>query len=177
MNRIETDRLILQVVPLAGLAATAAENRDAARKIISETLPEAWFDMAWVFALRQKQWIEDPHYAPWSMRAIALKSTGQIIGSMNCHHMPMSFKLDQDTILATEIGYTIFEPYRRQGYMFEALTGFLAWAKTTGLGGYVLSIAPTNEASHALAWKLGATRIGQQIDEKDGPEDIFFCEI
>ena len=177
MIRIETDRLYLQTVPLAGLAATAVKDRRVASRVISEQLPEEWFKDAWVFELRKKQWIENPRYAPWSIRAIVLKETGEVIGSMNCHHFPMPFKLGDDELLATEIGYSIFEEHRRKGYMFEAITGFLGWAKTEGLSGYVLSVAPTNEASHGLAWKLGATRIGQQIDEKDGPEDIFFCEI
>ena len=75
--------------------------------------------------------------------------------------------------LATEMGYTIFEPWRRQGIAYEAILAFIAWAKTEGLESVILSIQPANIASLALATKLGAVQIGSQIDEKDGPEDIY----
>jgi RimJ/RimL family protein N-acetyltransferase len=170
---IETDRLILRLVPLAGLASTAAGNIKATQRLIGEKLPEGWFEEGWVFKLRYDQWLADAAYAPWSIRAIAMKNTGQIIGNMNCHHTPMPFLLNGKESLATEMGYTIFEPWRRQGIAYEAITAFTAWAKTQELESIILSIQPTNVASLALALKLGATQIGSQIDEKDGPEDIY----
>jgi RimJ/RimL family protein N-acetyltransferase len=151
---IETDRLILRLVPLAGLASTAAGNIKATQGLVGEKLPEEW-------------------YAPWSIRAIASKETGDIIGNMNCHHKPMPFVHNSKESLATEMGYTIFEPWRKQGIAYEAITAFTAWAKTQGLESIILSIQPTNVASLALALKLGAVQIGSQIDEKDGPEDIY----
>ena len=173
MIHIETQRLILRLVPLAALASTAAGNIKPTKALVGEKLPEEWFDDSWVYKLRYDQWREDPTYAPWSIRAIASKETGEIIGNMNCHHKPMSFIRDGRESLATEMGYTIFEPYRRQGIAYEAITAFTAWAKTQGLESVILSIQPTNVASLALALKLGATKIGSHIDEKDGPEDIY----
>jgi [ribosomal protein S5]-alanine N-acetyltransferase len=174
---IETDRLILRTVPLAALASTAAGNIRATQKLIGEKLPEEWFEDSWVYKLRYDQWLEDPAYAPWSIRAIAWKETGDIIGNMNCHHTPMPFVHNGKESLATELGYTIFEPYRRQGIAYEAITAFTAWAKTQGLESIILSIQPTNVASLALALKLGAVQIGSQIDERDGPEDIYYFDI
>jgi [ribosomal protein S5]-alanine N-acetyltransferase len=174
---IETDRLILRLVSLAGLASTADGNVKATQGLVGEKLPGEWFDDSWVYKLRYDQWLEDPTYAPWSIRAIASKETGDIVGSINCHHKPMPFLLNGKESLATELGYTIFEPYRRHGIAFEAITAFIAWAKTQGLESIILSIQPANLASLALASKLGAVQIGSQIDEKDGPEDIyhFYC--
>ena len=40
----------------------------------------------------------------------------------------------------------------------------------------MLSIAPDNQASLGLARKLGARRIGEHVDEIDGPEDIFLFD-
>ena len=177
MIDIETKRLILRLVPLAGLAATAAKDRKAARDIIGTSLSEAWFDEAWVSELRLKQLQDDSAYAPWSIRAIALKQSGEIAGNMNCHHRPMPFIYDGETSLAVEIGYTIFAPWRRKGIAYEAITGFTAWAATQGVKRIVLSIAPQNAPSQALARKLGAIKIGHQIDEKDGPEDIFLAPV
>ena len=40
---------------------------------------------------------------------------------------------------------------------------------------FIASISPANEPSLMLARKLGFLKIGEQIDEEDGPEDIFEC--
>ena len=176
MSDIETTRLVLRLVPLAGLAATVAKDLDACRAIIGDVPPE-WFDDDWVADMRLQQWKGDPGYAPWSIRAIALKQTGQIVGYMNCHNKPMSFVYDGTTSLAIELGYDIFAAFRRRGFAYEAIRGFTAWARTQGVARIVLSIAPGNEASRALAMKLGAIRIGSQIDEKDGPEDVYLASI
>jgi [ribosomal protein S5]-alanine N-acetyltransferase len=174
---IETDRLILRLIPLTGLAATAAGNRAASCSIIGMELPDAWFDESWVAELRLKQWTENPAYGPWSIRAIGLRQTGEIIGNMNCHHVPMPFVLHGKTSLAVELGYTIFEPWRRQGYATEAILGFSTWAASAGVESLILSISPDNTASLGLATKLNAAKIGSQIDEIDGPEDIYFARI
>lgn len=173
MIHIETDRLILRLVPLAGLASTAAGNIKATQGLVGQKLPEEWFDDSWVYQLRYEQWLADPSYAPWSVRAIASRETGEIVGHMNCHHKPMPFVLNGKKSLATELGYTIFAPYRRQGIAYEAIVAFATWAKTQGLEGIILSIQPANLASLALAQKLGAVQIGSQVDEKDSPEDIY----
>jgi RimJ/RimL family protein N-acetyltransferase len=177
VSDIVTERLILRTVPLAGLRATADGDRDTAARLIGRRLPEEWFADAWVHGLRFAQWSADPGYGPWSIRAIAEKSTGQIVGNMNCHHSPMPFVLDGETLLAVEAGYTIFTDWRRRGYAAEMLAGFIAWAKSQGVAGLVLSIAPGNLASRALAARFGARQIGSQIDETDGPEDIFFVRF
>ncbi|MBC8038741.1 MAG: GNAT family N-acetyltransferase [Rhizobiales bacterium] len=177
MIDIQTERLNLRLVPLTGLAATAAKDRRAARRIIGEKLPEVWFDEAWVSELRLKQWTADPAYGPWSIRAIGFKTTGEIIGNMNCHHVPMPFVLHGETAIAVEMGYTIFEPWRRRGFALEAIRGFTKWAATQGLEAIVLSVSPENTASLGLTAKLGATKIGSKIDEINGPEDIYFARI
>ena len=176
MIDIETERLILRLVPLAGLAATAAKDMEAARRVIGD-LPDDWFTESWVAELRLNQWKDDPAYAPWSIRAVALKDTGQVVGNMNCHHQPMTFIHDGKASLAVEIGYTIFEPWRRRGLAYEAIRGFTGWAAAQGVGHIVLSISPDNAVSLALAHKLGAFQIGTQIDELDGPEDVFLAKI
>ncbi len=177
MIDIQTARLTLRLVPLTGLAATAAKDHLAARHIIGEQLPEVWFEEAWVSELRLKQWTDDPAYGLWSIRAIHLRETGQIVGNMNCHHVPMPFVLRGETMLASELGYTIFEPWRRQGFALEAVQGFIGWAVTQGLQAILLSVAPENAASRVLAAKLGAEKIGSKVREPDGPEDIYLIRF
>ncbi|MBM3520934.1 MAG: hypothetical protein FJX63_09260, partial [Alphaproteobacteria bacterium] len=108
MNDIITERLVLRLVPLAGLGATADGDRAAAERLIGPRLPEEWFEDGWVYQMRLEQWTEDPAYGPWSIRAIAEKATGQVVGNMNCHHKPMPFVLGDETLLAVEVGYTVF---------------------------------------------------------------------
>jgi RimJ/RimL family protein N-acetyltransferase len=42
-----------------------------------------------------------------------------------------------------------------------------------GVTSFFLSIAPDNEASLAMAAKLGFVRVGEQMDEEDGLELVF----
>ncbi len=177
MNDIETDRLILRLVPLAGLAATAAKDAETTQRLIGLKLPDDWFEESWVSELRLNQWKDDPEYGPWSIRAIALKSTGQIVGNFNCHDRPRPFQFQDETGLAIEMGYTIFAPWRRQGIAFEMINAFMAHARQHNVRWVLLSISPENQPSLAFARKLGAEKIGSQIDEKDGPEDIFLIEL
>ena len=177
MIDIETDRLVLRLVPLAALASTAGLMIEVTQGLIGDKLPAEWFEEPWVYKTRYDQWLADPAFAPWSVRAIILKSTGQIVGNMNCHHTPMPFMLGGKTSLAVEIGYTIFGGWRRQGIAFEAVNGFMAWAKAEGLEGVILSIKPANSASIGLAAKFGAVQIGSQTNAHHGVEDIYFLML
>ena len=75
-----------------------------------------------------------------------------------------------------ELGYTIFTSHRRQGYAEETVRALLVWARERGARHFIFSIAPANAASRALALKLGARKIGVQIDDEDGPEDVFLLD-
>lgn len=177
MIDIETPRLTLRLVPLAGLVATVGKDMPACRRMIGTQLTEDWFEDSWVADLRLKQWKADPGYAPWSIRAICLRSSGTVIGHMNAHAVPELHTQDGESGSLVEIGYTIFAPWRRQGYAYEMVCGYAQFASTRGLRWLRLSIAPGNEASLALARKLGVRMIGSQIDEIDGPEDIYLLDL
>jgi [ribosomal protein S5]-alanine N-acetyltransferase len=177
VNDIETPRLLLRLVPLAGLAATAAKDKEACARLIAPRLPAEWFEDAWVFDLRLNQWKDNPAYAPWSIRAMVLKETGEIVGTINCHDMPQSFEYGGEESLMIEMGYSVFEAYRRHGIAYEAIMGFARFARSEGVRWVRLSISPGNEASLALARKLKAEKIGSQIDEIDGPEDVYLFEV
>jgi RimJ/RimL family protein N-acetyltransferase len=177
VSDIETHRLVMRLLPEAALAATVARDHARLEALLGLAVPGVWFEEDWVAQLRLDQLRADPAFAPWSIRALALKETGEILGSLNCHHLPMQFSTQGEVCMAVEIGYGIFAPWRRQGFGHEALRGFAVWANSQGVEGLVLSISPDNRASLALAQKLGAKKIGSQIDEKDGPEDIFLAAI
>jgi RimJ/RimL family protein N-acetyltransferase len=73
-----------------------------------------------------------------------------------------------------ELGYTVFPKYRRQGLAMEAAQAMMDWAAGQAeIRRFVLSIGPSNEASLAMAEKLGFTQVGEQMDEVDGLEYVF----
>ena len=177
MNDIETPRLIMRLVPLAGLVATENNDIETARRLIGSSLTEEWFEASWVAGLRVRQWQDDPRYIPWSIRAMVLRDTGIIVGSINCHDQPQAFEHAGQTGLMIELGYTIFTPWRRRGIASEAFAAMVGFAKTAGVRWIRLSVSPENEASLVLTTKMGAKKIGSQIDDIDGPEDVFLLEL
>ena len=79
-----------------------------------------------------------------------------------------------DVVGRAEMGYTVFPPFRRQGYAMEAAKAMMEWARGRhGVTRFYLSISPENEASLAIAAKLGFRQVGEQIDEEDGLEIVF----
>ena len=97
MSDILSPRLALRLVPLTALAATAADDRDATRRLMGP-VPDDWFNDAWVFDLRLNQWKNDPPYGPWSIRALVLHDTGVITGTLNSHDRPKPFRLGDEVM-------------------------------------------------------------------------------
>jgi RimJ/RimL family protein N-acetyltransferase len=122
-----------------------------------------------------KQLPDCPDYLPWSIRAIALRHTNEAVGYVNFHELPQWHELAQRAACA-EFGYTVFAGHRRKGYAEETVRALMRWARENGARHFIFSIAPGNAASRGLALKLGARKIGVQIDEEDGPEDVFLLD-
>jgi len=167
-----TGRLVLRLLPHAALIATEAGDIDEAARLLDLKLPADWTDVAALAKRRLVQLAEEPDYRPWAIRAIALRETGEAVGYVNFHGCPAHHEMAGRDACA-EFGYTIFEKYRRRGYIEEAVRALMDWAKQRGARYFIFSVAPDNAASHGLAVKLGARKIGVQIDEEDGPEDVL----
>ena len=59
----------------------------------------------------------------------------------------------------------------------EAALALMQWARDDhGITSFVVSIAPGNQASQALAAGLGFVRIGSHVDDVDGPEDVLVLD-
>lgn len=178
MTDIETGRLILRLLPAEALVATITSDHALLEGLLGLSVPEEWFVDAWVAQLRLDQIRENARYAPWSIRAVALKSTGGVVGAINSHDLPAPRDIRGTPHMAIEIGYSIYAPWRRRGFAFEAIAGYCGWAAGAGgVEGFIMSISPDNAASLALARKLGGEHIASQIDEIDGPEDIFHAPV
>ena len=103
----------------------------------------------------------------WFVRWIVLAETREIIGSISFHGAP-----DQQGMI--EIGLGLEEPFRNRGFGYESLLGMWQWVLTQPHVQMLrYTVSPDNAPSIALIKKFGFVRVGQQMDEVDGPEDIF----
>ncbi len=171
---IGTKRLDLVQMTPEFLEASLLGDRERAGQLISALVPEEWTrDSRWA-RRRLEQLREDPALQPWLLRAMVLKGESKMIGQIGFHTRPGEPYLDELARGGVELGYTVFESWRRQGYAAEAAEGLMGWAQRVhAVSTFVVSISPSNLPSLALALRLGFERVGSHMDEEDGPEDIF----
>ncbi|HMR34476.1 MAG TPA: GNAT family protein [Geminicoccaceae bacterium] len=162
---IETDRLVLRALSPAVLAASQLDDLVTAETELGLGIPKDWLAEKPLMAMRLQDMAEDSGYAPWSLRAIGLRSEHWMAGHIGFHGRP-----EDGTV---ELGYTIFASARRRGFAEEAVRGMLRWAAGNGATRYRLSIRPDNTASQALAAKLGFIKVGTRDDPVEGVEDVL----
>jgi [ribosomal protein S5]-alanine N-acetyltransferase len=159
----------LQILDAAALQALVSGDLAAASAAAGIALPSEFVADTWLWTLRLGQMIGEPDVAPWLVRAIVAESgpgAGTVVGHAGYHGAP-------DAAGMVEIGYRIIPPMRRNGYAQAAVTELLAWATAHGASTARASISPENARSLAIAAAFGFTKVGEQIDEIDGPELIF----
>lgn len=109
----------------------------------------------------------DPEAAPYLLRMAVLREEGVIVGSAGFHMRP-----DPEGMI--EIGLGIIEEYRGRGLATEALHGMWGWVvDQPGVITLRYTVSPDNAPSQAIIRRLGFEYRGQQMDEVDGPEDVF----
>jgi RimJ/RimL family protein N-acetyltransferase len=120
---------------------------------------------------------EDASTQEWLVRAIVLRRAGRpMVGHAGFHGHPgvNAARLPD----AVELGYTVFEPFRRQGYATEAVRGLIRWAHDErGIRRFLASVAPANAPSLAIVAKLGFAEIGRHWDPEDGDELEFQLDL
>ena len=159
LHHISADRLIDlyekrdDTFPLSGESFT-----NPLRNLIDFQGPLAW---------RVPQVKSDPSTNKWFVRWIVLKENREVIGSTSFHGAP-------DAQGMMEIGLGIENQYQNKGFAKEALLGMWRWALTfPGVMTLRYTVSPENAPSIAVIKHFGFEYKGQQIDEEDGPEDIF----
>jgi RimJ/RimL family protein N-acetyltransferase len=173
-DRIATERLDLVAMSQEFLEACLAGKQNLAEQLLDLHIPDDWFDHAWLMDLRLRQSKDDPAYIPWLPRAIGLRAQGIMVGYINFHTAPGPDYLATLAPGGVEFGYEIFSQYRRRGYAQETVVGIMEWTQRMhGVERFVLSISPENIPSLGLARKLGFIKIGEQIDDDDGLEEVF----
>ena len=109
----------------------------------------------------------DPSVNKWFVRWIVLKETAEVIGSTSFHGVP-----DAEGMM--EIGLGIEEPFQNKGYAKESLKGMWSWvSQFPEVKTLRYTVSPDNLPSIAVINYFGFEYKGQQIDEEDGPENIY----
>lgn len=120
---------------------------------------------------RRDQITSDPEQAPWILRAMVRRGTGEFVGNIGFHGKPGSNALG--ALDAVELGYSVEPEFRHQGFAEEAIRGMMAWARARSTSRFIVSVSPTNAPSLALATKLGFTEVTRVVDDEDGPEIVL----
>ena len=159
LHHISADRLI-----------DLFEKRDDTFALVGETFTNPLrnlIDFQGPLAWRVPQVKADPATNKWFVRWIVLKENREIIGSTSFHGAP-----DDQGMM--EIGLGIETQYQNQGYAKEALLGMWRWVLTfPEVKVLRYTVSPENLPSIAVIKYFGFDFKGQQIDEEDGPEDIY----
>ena len=166
---INTPRLELHHIPVDGLISLYEEKSDVLaiagrnftnpyKVLVDEEGPLGW---------RVPQVKVDPATNKWFVRFIVLQDSREIIGSTSFHGVP-------DSEGMVEIGIGLDEKFWGQGYAKEALLGMWRWVcNEPDVRRLRYTVSPTNIASGKIIEGFGFTHKGQQMDDIDGPEDIY----
>ncbi len=175
---IACERLDLILMTPDSFSACLRHDMDSATRILGVSPHPELFRREDLLARRLAQCHEEPGYAPWTLRAIVLRESREMVGIIGFHTEPNPDYLAAIAPHALEFGYTVFTPNRRRGYAEEAARGLMNWAAgQPGVERFVLSISPDNGPSLALAHKLGFVHMTEWVDEVDGVEWVFVREV
>ena len=114
---------------------------------------------------------QHPANLKWYYRLIVLREAAELIGSISFHAPP-------DEMGMVEIGFGIHEKFRNRGYGKEALNAMFTWVcEQPQVKTLRYSVAQTNAPSQAIVQKFNFAHKGVQIDDEDGPEDIYEMSV
>jgi [ribosomal protein S5]-alanine N-acetyltransferase len=177
LDDIETARLILRRLPRQAMEAGLSGDLRTVEIHLDATVAADLADDPAVLRFALAQLAADPDYLPWSVRALILKESGEMVGHIRFHSRPDPDYLRPYAEKAVEFGYVVFSAHRRRGYAAEAIDGIIRWAQDEhDIQRFIVTIAPDNVASLRLADRFGFRKIGQHVDEVDGIEGIYLRE-
>lgn len=116
---------------------------------------------------RQPRVQREPSAAPTLLRWAVHRERRSVVGSAGFHDLP-------DKRGMIEIGLGIVPEEQRQGFARELLSGMWSWiVEQPRVRVLRYCVSPTNTASLRLMAPFGLTRVGEQIDDIDGLEEIY----
>jgi ribosomal-protein-alanine N-acetyltransferase len=156
------------------LEALLAGDHARAARIGGFQIPNDLMPRKRTLQMRLRQIRANPKVQPWLLRAIVIRQSQTMCGVIGFHSEPGPEDLRDMAADGVELGYAVDEPFRRQGFAKEAALTLMKWAfENHHQRCFVLSIAPDNEASLAMAHSMGFSQVGSHIDEEDGLELYF----
>jgi ribosomal-protein-alanine N-acetyltransferase len=170
---IHTERLDLILMTPTFYEAAMRGDQAQAAQLLGVPIPAGFWPLSTHIHERLEQVHRKPALAPWLGRAIVRRADQTMVGSIAFHMAPEPELVRPLGPGGVEFGYTVFPPFRRQGYAIEASQALMAWAQQQGVTRFVLSISPQNQPSLRIAAHFGFVKIGSQMDEEDGLEDIY----
>jgi RimJ/RimL family protein N-acetyltransferase len=165
---IRTTRLELVPLDPAALRHMIVGDRAAAEHILRLALPPDFptdNERAGFLPIQLQRMKANPKRRDWMARLMVTHTNG-VVGHCGFHGPP-------DIIGRAEIGYTVFAPFRGQGFAKEAAAALVRWAFGQGEKEVYASVSPRNAPSLAVVRAVGFTQIGTQEDEVDGLELVF----
>jgi ribosomal-protein-alanine N-acetyltransferase len=159
LEHISADRLILLYEDPENSSVYEDRNySNPHRELIDFPGPLRW---------RAPQVKENAELNKWFLRWLVLRDVQEIVGSISFHGAP-------NDVGMVEIGLGVHTKFQGRGYAREALTGMWSWVvDQPGVEVLRYTVSATNVASMKLIEKFGFAHVGVQIDEHDGPEEIF----
>lgn len=164
---IVTERLSLEPLDPHVIRLLLAGDRPAAEAAIGADLPEEFAGERSAWLRRHLELIErQPDRSGWCARLARVRAGGEVAGHCGFHG-------PSEAVGRAEIGYTVFEPYRRRGYGRELARALVDWGLAQGERLVYASVSPDNVASLAIIRGLGFRQVGVQEDPIDGTELVF----
>jgi len=132
------------------------------KNLIEDSGPLAW---------RVPQVKVDPSLNKWFVRFIVLQESREVIGSTSFHGAP-----DSEGMI--EIGLGIESEFHNQGFAKESLLAMWSWAiDQPGVKSFRYTVSPDNAPSIKVIEYFGFPFTGVQIDEEDGPENVYEISV
>jgi [ribosomal protein S5]-alanine N-acetyltransferase len=168
-DTLVTQRLELHHISGANLI-TLFEQRDDSLILKDANFTNPYrvlVDFQGPLAWRVPQVKTDPSCNKWFVRQIVLKQSREIIGSTSFHGVP-----DENGMV--EIGLGIESKFQNRGFAKEALMAMWTWAiDQPGVNSFRYTVSPDNAPSIKVIEYFGFPFTGIQIDEEDGPENVY----
>ncbi len=117
---------------------------------------------------RSQAGMREQGYGRWCCE---LRSSGEIVGDVGIVRMQSQGQWIND------LGYIIHHPHWRKGYAYEAAAAAVQWATTQGLGKLVATMAVDNEASAAVARKLGMQLLHTFNNANNANKSTYWFEL
>lgn len=167
-SAIRTERLRLEPLRADAIEAFLAGEVDLAEQLQGVRLPAELATERFFLDLQLGRMRGRPDGAEWCARLMIRTGDGVVVGHCGFHGPP-----DDPDVGRAEIGYTVLDPYRGQGYATEAARALVEWALDGRSPVVFASVSPGNAASLGVVSRLGFERTGSQVDEIDGEEWVF----